>query len=322
MPLKLNHLIECVDYKEETEDIIRKFERKEDFVYYTSGSTGKPKKIVHSYELMKMVAEENCRYNNYDKHDYIVNMPLPSASIGYPVLSVLPALISGCKLKVRAFNPYDYLEEIKEATHAFILPAVYRVLKKTTKWITFNFTGMTISCGADIVPEGIKDDVLSKGAIKFHHLYGSTEVPPAISDSEDERLICQNLSPLIDCYAEEEELFIKWKGQDSYWQSGDIVDDELRVVGRKKNILALNCSRIQPETIERYVLDNTSVNRCMLTVKNDKVWMFYDGNEEDSIVKEKVQEWYKDSSVNVKRVKKIKVNKMNKLIRTETYDNS
>jgi long-subunit acyl-CoA synthetase (AMP-forming) len=271
---------------------------------------------------MKMVAEENCRYNNYVKHDYIVNMSLPAASIGYPVLSVLPALISGCKLKVRAFNPYDYLEEIKEATHAFILPAVYRVLKKTTKWITFNFTGMTISCGADIVPEGIKDDVLSKGAIKFHHLYGSTEVPPAISDSEDERWICQNLSPLIDCYAEEDELFIKWKGQDSYWQSGDIVDDELRVVGRKKNILALNCSRIQPETIERYVLDNTSVNRCMLTVKNDKVWMFYDGNEEDSIVKEKVQEWYKDSSVNVKRVKKIKVNKMNKLIRTETYDNS
>ena len=117
-------------------------------------------------------------------------------------------------------------------------------------------------------------------------------------------------------------MFIKWKVQDLYWQSGDIVDDELRVVGRKKNILALNCSRIQPETIERYVLDNTSVNRCMLTVKNDKVWMFYDGNEEDSIVKEKVQEWYKDSSVNVKRVKKIKVNKMNKLIRTETYDNS
>ncbi len=314
--------IEAIDYKEETEDIIRKFERKEDFVYYTSGSTSKPKKIVHSYELMRMVAEENCRYNNYVKHDYIVNMSLPAASIGYPVLSVLPALISGCKLKVRAFNPYDYLEEIKEATHAFILPAVYRVLKKTTKWITFNFTGMTISCGADIVPEGIKDDVLSKGAIKFHHLYGSTEVPPAISDSEDERWICQNLSPLIDCYAEEDELFIKWKGQDSYWQSGDIVDDELRVVGRKKNILALNCSRIQPETIERYVLDNTSVNRCMLTVKNDKVWMFYDGNEEDSIVKEKVQEWYKDSSVNVKRVKKIKVNKMNKLIRTETYDNS
>ena len=73
-----------------------------------------------------------------------------------------------------------------------------RVLKKTTKWITFNFTGMTISCGADIVPEGIKEDVLSKGALKFHHLYGSTEVPPAISDSEDERQIGQKRQPVTE----------------------------------------------------------------------------------------------------------------------------
>ena len=311
--------IEAIDYKEETEDIIRKFERKEDFVYYTSGSTGKPKKIVHSYELMKMVAEENCRYNNYDKYDYIVNMSLPSASIGYPVLSVLPALISGCKLKVRAFNPYDYLDEIKEATHAFILPAVYRVLKKTTKWITFNFTGMTISCGADIVPEGIKDDVLSKGAIKFHHLYGSTEVPPAISDSEDENQIGQNLSPLIEHYVEEKELFVKWNIQNQFWQSGDIVNDNLKVVGRKKNILALNCSRIQPETIEKYILDNTNVNRCMLTVKKDKVWLYYDGDEDQKTIPPLVNEWYKDSPVYIKRVEKIKVNKMNKIIRAATY---
>ena len=34
--------IEAIDYKEETKDIIRKFEQKKDFVYYTSGSTGKP----------------------------------------------------------------------------------------------------------------------------------------------------------------------------------------------------------------------------------------------------------------------------------------
>ncbi len=311
--------IEAIDYKEETEDIIRKFERKEDFVYYTSGSTGKPKKIVHSYELMKMVAEENCRYNNYAKHDYIVNMSLPAASIGYPVLSVLPALISGCQLKIRAFNPYDYLDEIQEATHAFILPAVYRVLKKTDGWKNANLVGMTLSCGADIVPEGIKDDVLSKGAIKFHHLYGSTEVPPAISDSEDEKQIGQNLSPLIEHYVEEKELFVKWNIQNQFWQSGDIVNDNLKVVGRKKNILALNCSRIQPETIEKYILDNTNVNRCMLTVKKDKVWLYYDGDEDQKTIHPLVNEWYKDSPVYIKQVEKIKVNKMNKIIRAATY---
>tara|TARA_B100000519_G_C14245972_1_gene439831 strand:- start:180 stop:1139 length:960 start_codon:yes stop_codon:yes gene_type:complete len=314
--------IECIDYKEETEDIIRKFDRKEDFVYHTSGSTGTPKKIVHSYELIKQVAEENCRYNNYVKDDYIVNASLPAASIGYPVLSVLPAYISGCKLRVKAFSPYEYLDEIKDATHAFILPAVYRVLKKTKKWIDFNFTGMTISSGADIVPEGIKKDVLSKGAIKFHHLYGSTEVPPAISDSEDEERIGEKLSPLIDYYIKDKELFIKWKLQESFWQSGDMVTEDLKVTGRKKNILALNCSRLQPETIERYVLDNTSVNRCMLTIKNDKVWLYYDGNENASVVKEKVEEWYVDSPVTVTKVDKIQVNKMNKLIRTANYDHS
>ena len=133
-------MIDCVDYKDETEDIIRKFQRKEDFVYYTSGSTGKPKKIVHSYELMRLVAEENCGYNNYTNNDYIVNMSLPAASIGYPVLSVLPALMTNCNLKVIAFNPYEYLDEIQNATHAFILPAVYRVLKKTDKWKNFDFT--------------------------------------------------------------------------------------------------------------------------------------------------------------------------------------
>lgn len=308
------------DYKEETDEIVRRFKQKEDFVYFTSGSTGAPKKIVHSYELMAQVAEENCLYNNYTKDSVIVNACLPAVSIGYPVLSVLPALMTGCKLRTVAFNPYEYLNEMQDATHMFILPAVYRVLKKTDKWKEFDCSGKIVSCGADIVPEGIKEDVLSKGAIKFHHLYGSTEVPPAISNSEDERRIGQNLSPLIDYYVDDSELFIKWKLQADFWQSGDLVDDELKVTGRKKNILALNCSRIQPETIERYVMDNTNVNRCMLTIKKDKVWMYFDGDEYPSTVRETIREWYKDSPVNVRKVYKIKVNPMNKLIRTAEYE--
>lgn len=318
----MHQKIECLDYKDETDDIIRRFNRKEDFVYYTSGSTGKPKKIVHSFELMKEVAEENCRYNNYTKDDLIVNMSLPAKSIGYPVLSVLPALISGCHLKVREFDPYHYLDEIKSATHAFILPAVYRVLRKTDKWKNIKLDGKIISCGADIVPEGLKEDVISKGAKKFHHLYGSTEVPPAVSDSEDEREIGQKMSNLIDYYIKDDELHIKWDKQTEYWKSGDLVDENLRVVGRKKNILALNCSRIQPEIIEKFILDNTNVNRCILTVKKDKIWLYYDGDEDCDFVKEKVNDWYKEISVNVKKVEKIYLNQMNKLIRTHNYDHN
>ena len=60
----------------------------------------------------------------------------------------------------------------------------------------------------------------------------------------------------------------------------------------------------------------------MLTIKNDKVWLYYDGNENASVVKEKVEEWYVDSPVTVTKVDKIQVNKMNKLIRTANYDHS
>jgi len=310
---------EILDYYEETKDIIEKFERKEDFTYFTSGSTGTPKKIVHSYELIKQVAEENCRYNNYTKDDYIVNMSLPAVSIGYPVLSVLPAYISGCRLRVKKFNPFDFLDTITDSTHFFILPSVYRVLRRKNAWKNLDLTGKIVSCGADIVPDGIKEDVLSKGAKKFHHLYGATEVPPAISNSEDGKSIGENMSPFIDWYVEEKELFVKWNLQTEYWQSGDLVDENLKITGRKKNILALNCSRIQPESIEAYVLDESDVDRCLLTIKDDKVWLYYEGIEVDSYLKKLVQDWYHDSPVYVKQVPHIETNKMNKLVRTHEY---
>ena len=62
---------------------------------------------------------------------------------------------------MKAFSPYEYLDEIKDATHAFILPALYRVLKKTKKCrLILILQYDNIFC-ADIVP-GIKKDVLSE----------------------------------------------------------------------------------------------------------------------------------------------------------------
>ena len=127
------------------------------------------------------------------------------------------------------------------------------------------------------------------------------------------------MSPFIDWYVEENELFVKWNLQTEYWQSGDLVDENLKITGRKKNILALNCSRIQPESIEAYVLDESDVDRCLLTIKDDKVWLYYEGIEVDSYLKKLVQDWYHDSPVYVKQVPHIETNKMNKLVRTHEY---
>lgn len=316
--------IDCRDYKEETLDIIKKFTKKEDHTYFTSGSTGQPKKVIHSHKLMETVAMENCRYNEYGKNDYIVNASLPAVSIGYPVLSVLPAVMSGCKLKVVKFDPYTYVDHIRDSTHFFILPSVYRVMKKRKDWQEMDMTGKTVSCGADIVPAGIKEDVMSRGAKKFHHLYGSTEVPPAISNSESETDILQNISPHIEYFIahrvinDERELYIRWKGQDEFWQSGDLFKSG-GVVGRKKNILGLNCSRIHPETIERHILDNSNVSRVIIQLLGNKIQATFEGDEYPSRVRELVNEWYKNVQVVTKQVDKVEVNPMNKLVRTAEY---
>ena len=37
------------DFQQEIDDLIKRYEYKQDFVYHTSGSTGKPKEIVLPY---------------------------------------------------------------------------------------------------------------------------------------------------------------------------------------------------------------------------------------------------------------------------------
>ena len=314
------------DFKEETEDVIKRWDRKEDFVYYTSGSTGTPKKIVHTYDVMRQIAEEVVRQNNYTKDSFILNNTLPPSSIGFPVLTVLPGLISGCNVMIKKFNTKTFVDEmVSGPTHIFMLPAIYRVMSKTKKWKSANFSSIdTIACGADLIPDGMASEVTSKGAKRFKMDFGSTEVPPSITDSSHEKNVGLRLSPLIDYYFEDDgELFLKWKFQKEYWQSGDLFTENFEMVGRKKNILKLQgCNAINPETVEKYILDNCNVTRALLQIKNEKPHLYYEGDEAEQNVKNVFDQWYFSDKITniVKRVDSIKVNHMNKLIRTQSFN--
>ena len=314
------------DFKEETEDVIKRWDRKEDFVYYTSGSTGTPKKIVHTYDVMRQIAEEVVRQNNYTKDSFILNNTLPPSSIGFPVLTVLPALISGCNVMIKKFNTKTFVDEmVSGPTHIFMLPAIYRVMSKTKKWKSANFSSIdTIACGADLIPDGMASEVTSKGAKRFKMDFGSTEVPPSITDSSHEKNVGLRLSPLIDYYFEDDgELFLKWKFQKEYWQSGDLFTENFEMVGRKKNILKLQgCNAINPETVEKYILDNCNVTRALLQIKNEKPHLYYEGDEAEQNVKNVFDQWYFSDKITniVKKVDSIKVNHMNKLIRTQSFN--
>lgn len=316
------------DFEDQVKDIIKRFNSKDEFVYNTSGSTGKPKRIVHSYEVMKQVAEEVAEQNNYNKDSYILNNTLPPTSIGFPALSILPALISGCHIRIKKFDPNTFVDlMISGPTHMFILPSVYRAMKKTIKWKNADFSTIdTIACGADLIPENMAQDVISKGVKRFKMDYGSTEVPPSITNSSHERKVGLRLSPLIDHYfGKDGELFVKWKSQNEYWQSGDLFTEDFEMIGRKKNVLKLQgCSTINPETVEKYILNSfEDINRAILQIKNEKPHLYYEGDVDVNLVKSAMDDWYfSDNKIHnvVKKVDKIEVNHMNKLVRTASYD--
>lgn len=315
-----------LDFKDETEDLIRRWNRKDDFVYHTSGSTGKPKTITHTYEVMKQVAEDQVRQNNYTKSSFILCNNLPPTSIAFPSLVVLPALITGCYVWIKKFDAKSFVDEmISGPSHMFILPAIYRVLSRTKKWKAADFSSInTIASGADLIPEGMASEVTSKGVKRFKMDFGSTEVPPSITDSSHEKNVGLRLSPLIDHYfGDDGELFVKWKSQKEYWQSGDLFTENFEMIGRKKNVLKLQgCNAINPETIEKHILDTCNVTRALLRIENDKPHLYYEGESAESEVKDILDQWYfSGNKVKnfVKRVNKIQVNHMNKLVRNQEF---
>ena len=312
------------DFKDEVEDTLRRWERKEDFEYYTSGSTGTPKKVIHSYEVIKKVSEEVVRQYNYTKDSYIYSIH-PIGAIGGATLSVIPALIANCTFKIKKFNAKTYIDDlISGPTHTVIIPAIYRVMSKTKKWKNADFSSInSIICGSDMIPEGMSAEVISKGAKQFKMVYGSTEVPPSITNSIDERNVGSDLSPLIDYYfGDDGELFVKWNFQKNYWQSGDIFNEQFEIVGRKKNILKIaGCNAIHPEMCEKYILDNCDVTKVLLQVKNNKPHLYFEGNASQEEVKKILDDWYfSDITKNVvQKVTEIKTNEMNKIIREQIF---
>lgn len=314
------------DFRDETEDVIRRWNNKENFVYYTSGSTGTPKKIVHSYEVIKQVSEQVIEQNQYTKDSFILNHNLPPTSIGFPVLTVIPALITGCQVKIKKFHAKTFVDDmIAGPTHMFILPAIFRVMRRTKKWKAADFSSIhTIACGADLIPSGMAAEITSKGVKRFKMDFGSTEVPPSITDSSHERKVGLRLSPKIDYYfGDDGELFVKWKSQKNYWQSGDLFTEDFEMIGRKKNILKLQgCNAVNPEIVEKHILDNCTVTRALLQIKNEKPHLYYEGEALESDVKEVLDQWYFSDKITniVKRVDSIKVNHMNKLIRTQSFN--
>ena len=226
------------DYETKIKELIQKFESKEEYIFYTSGTTGEPKKIIHNYEVIKQVAEEQVFKQNLTK-DSIIFSIIPPTTIALSCLSVLPAFISKCTYIQKKFNPHTYWNDILtyKPTHHIFLPEIFSTLSpnKMYKDIDLSFMECAIT-GSNKPPKGIKQSLLNKGVKKFIHMYGSTEVPPSVAFGENEEYL-NNFSDKFEHKIIDGEWVIKWNAQKDWWYSGDMVEhwnDGIKILNRKK----------------------------------------------------------------------------------------
>lgn len=249
----------------------------------TSGTTGHPKTVHHSKELIKQISEFNTEWFGLDSRSIMFQLYSPRG-IAFTTMSLYPALLADCDLYIETEVGIKYIDRINEIkpTHTLVLPNVYKVLNQHRKWKDIDYSSCKqVLMGSDYTPKGALQELRSKGAQKVYNVYGATEVPPNVFMSEQEDVYGNIQSPLIDYQIKDNELWVKYKLQDDWWQSGDLVEpceNHFKLVGRKLNMFKLgDCgTRVYPEQIEKCVVD-AGADLALCRNINDKCIIYYTG---------------------------------------------
>ncbi len=235
----------------------------------TSGTTGEPKTFQHSPALMRQIAEYNADWMDLTSNSTMMSLYNPRG-IGFTSMSLYPCAIANCDvfIETTVSNYPDRLREINP-THTLILPNVWKTWHRHKKWKELDLSNLKhMQVGSDVTPNGLMEDLRSKGAQKVTTAYGSTEVPPIVMSTEKQDIYHFNdIHPEIDYKNINHEdgsieWVCKWKDQQEYWHSGDLIeytdDGEFFFAGRKHNSFKMeNCGdRVYPEQIEKVAIDS------------------------------------------------------------------
>lgn len=265
----------------------------------TSGTTGKPKVFTHNEKLMRKIAEYNAEYFDLNSNSSMLALYNPRG-IGFTTMSLYPCAVANCDvfIETTVSNYPDRLKEINP-THTLILPNVWKTWHKHKKWKNLDLSNIRLAqVGSDVTPNGMMEDLRAKGAQKVNTAYGSTEVPPLIMSTEKQDIYHFNdINPMIDYKnINHEDGTIEWackyKDQDDWWYSGDLVeyteDGEFFFAGRMHNAFKMeNCGdRVYPEQLEKVAVDSGADLALCRKVSNQCV-IYYTGNmdEKDFISK-------------------------------------
>ena len=255
----------------------------------TSGTTGKPKTYTHSSDLMRKIAEHNADYFMLNSNSAMLALYNPRG-IGFTSMSLYPCTVASCDvfIETTVSNYPDRISEINP-THTLVLPNVWKTWRRHKKWKNLDLSNMKqVQVGSDVTPNGMMEDLRSKGAQQVNTAYGSTEVPPLIMSTEKQDIYHFNdINPMIDYKNENHddgsiEWVCKYKDQDEWWYSGDLIEyndnGEFFFAGRKHNAFKMeNCGdRVYPEQIEKVAIESGASLALCRKVHN-KCVVYYTG---------------------------------------------
>lgn len=89
----------------------------------------------------------------------------------------LPAYEVGALVDLDVFNPYRFVNKIKNYTHTHITPLHAKGIMRTKGFNSLNLSGITITCGAEPVTWDIIESFVPRGC-KFIVNWGMSEIGP------------------------------------------------------------------------------------------------------------------------------------------------
>lgn len=273
----------------------------------TSGTTGHPKMVNHTSESIELIAAYNTEFFNLTSSSRMMSLYSPRG-IAFTTMSLYPCVDAGCDLFIET-SVSKYISQVNDIqpTHTLILPSVYNTFSRHTKWHTLDLSSCKqVLMGSDFTPIAALTDLRLKGAKTAYSVYGSTETPPILAHTESDNMYkWDNINPLVDIEIVDNEILAKWKHQDDWWRSGDLVREVptgFELVGRKLNMFKLgDCGiRVYPEQVEKVAVE-LGATRALCRKVNEKCMVYYTGNL-NTVALEKTFE-YNITSLEVAHIK-------------------
>lgn len=259
-------------------------------ITYTSGSTGEPKGVKHSVANLFLSALEFGTLMQYDTHTIMCHVMPMTYMAGILNTIFLPYIVGGKIVLMPRFSmrsAFQFWNEIAkyQVNTLWLSPMMLRVLdmldRKGAMREYLHNANAKISVGTAPLDNALRLRIEEKYGLRIYQSYGlsetlfiSTETPDTITSNNS---VGKILSGANIKFMEDNELLISvpWMFQGylndsrdkqyTYYHSGDIgeiINEELYIRGRKKDIIIRGGFNINPRDIENVLTERLIVDEC------------------------------------------------------------